>query len=149
MEPRFFQANYNMANLHLLAEELDKSWDAYHRALEIYPDCAQIYSNLWIICEKTGEDEEAIRKCEHAIFLNPFLPQAYNNLGVLYNKKGDRLKAEESYLKAIDLNRGYEEAYCNLGNLYSSEGKKDWAEKVFEEARKFNPELVGTKDISS
>jgi len=65
-----------------------------------------------------GNADEALRRFNKAIALEPGFYAARNNLGLTYLGKMDYARAEEQFQDVLRLNPSDEQAYFNLGNVY-------------------------------
>jgi len=64
-----------------------------------------------------GEINEAIKKWQSTVKMNPKYFYAYSNLGNAFEKKGEFDMAVQNFNKAIKINPDYFEAYYGLGNV--------------------------------
>ena len=64
-----------------------------------------------------GETNEAIKKWQSTVKMNPKYFYAYSNLGNAFEKIGEFNKAVQNFNKAIKIKPDYFEAYYGLGNV--------------------------------
>jgi Flp pilus assembly protein TadD len=60
----------------------------FMKAIELDPECAEVYNNLGLVCTEIGEEEKACEAFTKATQLNPDMAAAYGNLGYLHHKQG-------------------------------------------------------------
>ena len=97
----------------------------YREAIKAgYSHCA-IFSNLGLICKKSGRAEEAISLYLKAIEVNPNHPDAYLNLGSIYMDLSKPDQALVSTLKSLELKPDNPTAHMNLGIIYKNIGDLD------------------------
>ena len=85
--------------------------------------------------EDANNIDEAIRKYELAVKLDPQYRWAYYNLGRMYgDKKGDNEKAVGYYQKAVSIYKHYGDAWNNLGNVYSRLSQLTRSKEAYETA---------------
>lgn len=113
--------------------------DHFVKAIELDPDCAEVYNNLGLAYTELGEEEKASEAFQRATELNPEMPAAYSNLGYLLYKQGSYEKAVEIYNEALGRNTQSSPAYTNLGNAYFKMGKLREAEEAWEKALEIDP----------
>lgn len=83
---------------------------------------------------KAGEYEEARKKFESLVLLEPRNAEAYNNLGLSLKKLGRNEEAFEQYRKALALEPNCSECLNNLGVLYMTHHDLTEAENHFQKA---------------
>ena len=83
-----------------------------------YPDMAGAYTNLALLNFENREYEQALKKANRAIELNPGQSQAYNLRAQIKIINAKILEARDDYLKAVELNPQYTIAQFNLALLY-------------------------------
>lgn len=77
--------------------------------------------NLYIILNRS---DEAQKKMEDAVALDPKNAVLLYNLGTIYNKKGEDAKALDSYTKSVVLEPNNYEANFNIAAYYFNKGVK-------------------------
>ncbi len=83
---------------------------------------------------KVGEYEEARKRFESLVLLEPRNAEAYNNLGLSLKKLGRNEEAFEQYRKALVLEPHCSECLNNLGVLYMTNHDLTEAENHFQQA---------------
>jgi len=112
--------------------ELDK-----FETMKIFPEITLVDSAVVDLTQ--GRTDDAIKKLEKAIEINPYNYDAYDNLGVAYMRKSRLRDAVSTLTKAIKLNPLKPLQYRNLGETYLGLGEIDSAIKNYEMAKKREP----------
>ncbi|XVL43468.1 tetratricopeptide repeat protein [Staphylococcus equorum] len=102
-------------------------------------DQEQIYKLI-----KQGNIEEALTALFANIEENPKEVENYINAGILIAEVSEVEKAEKFFQKAITLDPENGAIYYNLGNVYYNEGRFSEAIKLYQQALKYNVDLVDT-----
>ena len=71
--------------------------------MDLDPDYAAAWSNLAVVCEKLGEDKDAIEAHEKVVALGKAKAGTFFSLGILYCKKNLPDEAIPNFAKAIQL----------------------------------------------
>lgn len=94
-----------------------------------------------------GKYDEAIKKYQKGLRLEPRSAVGYNYLGVAYGYKYEQLrsldwreKEIEAFRKAIELDPNFFRPYFNLGITYHNMGKPKEAAKYFKKCLEIYPE---------
>ena len=74
-----------------------------------------------------GEAEEARKKCQEAVKLDPGFSQGYTCLGVTYYLRERYDEAFEQYAKALEADPANRDVYYNMASIYAIQGKVDEA----------------------
>ena len=93
-----------MGDVYSLEGNLEKSEEAFRRAISLRPDYADAYHNLANTFQRMGKPEPAIVNYEKAVSLNPGLWQSYQSLGMIYFHQGRLDMAGEYFKKALKIN---------------------------------------------
>ena len=101
-------------------------------------DPAQLYEQAKVD-EKSGHVDEAIRKYEEMIKIDPTLAAAYNNLGRLYYQQGRLDDAIKPLRKASQLQPKLEPPRALLGFVFFQKQDFDDARREFKAASQLNP----------
>ena len=108
--------------------------------LEKYPEGnAVAYSNHGLICEDSGQLENALADYSKAIEINPKYTKAYYNLGNVNVKLSHLDKAIVNYTKAIEIRPKFVQAYFNRGLAYGNLGRFDKALDDFNRVIEIDP----------
>jgi len=78
--------------------------NAFHEALKISPDDAEIHYNLGSVLSATNQWESALAEFETANFLEPNLPEPYLGFGYVYKQMGRDAEAIEALERFLELN---------------------------------------------
>lgn len=90
---------------------------AYEAFLQRHPKHARAQLAFGSFLNDLGEEQEARKRWEKALELDPSNPAAYNNLANSYGQSGPVGKAFDLYTKAIELNPRQAIYYHNLGSV--------------------------------
>jgi tetratricopeptide (TPR) repeat protein len=90
------------------------------RAIDLKPDCADMYTQLGICYERLGCYDDAIIAFRKAILLQPECSEAYCGLGVALCMAGEYTTGARAFEELIRLKPHYTEAYYNLGITYNN-----------------------------
>lgn len=90
---------------------------AYEAFLQRHPKHARAQLAFGSFLNDLGEEQEARKRWEKALELDPSNPAAYNNLANSYGQNGPVAKAFDLYAKAIELNPRQAIYYHNLGSV--------------------------------
>ena len=125
---------FQQGNFLITIGQIDRSIEAYLRAIELDPDSAKIYNNRGNAYEIKNDVDLAITDYTKAIELDPELAVAYSNRGAAYDIKGYADQAIVDLDKAIELEPDNAVAYCNRGIVYQGKGDVDLAIKDYTKA---------------
>ena len=114
---------------------------AYQQAVKIEPNMAELWSNLGLIQQETGDIASAIPSFQQANRLNPslFVPNLF--LGNDYLRSGKALEAIPFLIKAERTNKNDPQAALALGHAYYATGKFSPATQAFARATTLDPKL--------
>ena len=121
------------ANKFVKGNSLPRAKNEYLKALRVYPRHLDALYNLAIVCERLGQNDEAILHYRHYLELSPNDADVWTQLGVRYDVMGKKVEAQAAYEKAIAIDPKFGLAHHNLGVLLKEQGKLDAAQKQFEE----------------
>jgi len=136
---QFFNLAYNCH----LEGDIPTAVELYQKSLEIYPS-SEAYAFLGWALSFSGQYEEAIELCKHAIELDPDFGNPWNDIGAYLIELG---KYEEAipYLEQATESPKYD-SYCypfyNLGRVYLNLGQLYKARMCLERSKEANPEFV-------
>ncbi len=74
-----------------------------------------------------GEAEEARKKCQEAVKLDPGFSQGYTCIGVTFYLRERYDEAFEQYAKALEADPSNRDVYYNMASLYAIQGKTEEA----------------------
>lgn len=99
------------------AGEMQKSEEAFLKAIELNPYYAKSYHNLGILQAAQQRTKEAIKNLEKLIELEPNIAEHYCNLGIIYYLEGTYYEAELFFSKALEIDSDHPDTLFNLGKL--------------------------------
>jgi tetratricopeptide (TPR) repeat protein len=114
------------------------------KALEIYPDLHQAYTNMGIQYLRLGEKEKALTCLNTAIELNPEDSIAHANLGMVYLREKEYELAFKHLQLSFKLSPGEYQTLVLLGEYYQAMGEPLRALAFLEEAQKIE---AGSGDL--
>ena len=86
-----------------------------------------------------GSVEEAKKKIQEQLVLNPSSVEGYNLLGIAYISEKDYPNALEAFQHALKIDPSSVKTANNLGNLYAAQEQFDLAETEFRKALHLDP----------
>ena len=112
--PNAWMAQYNLGNVFIAEQKIEKAMHHYRKALRIKPDFPRALYNLGnalLTQEKTGE---AIIQYQAVIRIKPGFVDVYNNWGVALLMEGKTQEAITRFQKALELKPDFADARNNL-----------------------------------
>lgn len=106
---------------------LDDALRLLTRAQESKPDDAQLWHNLGIVREQTGDAAGACAAFERAVELNPRNAESHYNLGVTRAALNGQDGAETAYRQALALNNRHAGAAAGLAAISETRNRLDEA----------------------
>ncbi|MBI5723725.1 MAG: tetratricopeptide repeat protein [Planctomycetes bacterium] len=103
MAPRYADAYYNRANLHLAARRFDQAAGDYGKAVELKDDFLEAYVNRGTALAEMGRMNDALADFDRAVALRPDFAQAYRARAIAYCRLARRADAMADYNKFIQL----------------------------------------------
>lgn len=111
-------------------------------------ELAEIYIKLGIGYMQEGEYEQALRRLQHALELEPRSAEAHDMLGLLYQRLDETEKAEEHFRRAVELAPKNSRARTNFGTFLCTQNRPEEGEQQLLAAVKNplyeNPEIAYT-----
>lgn len=99
----------------------------------------QIYNLI-----KQGNFEKALSSLFENIEANPKEVENYINAGILIAEAGEIEKAEKFFQRALTLDPNNGPIYYNLANVYYNEGRYKEAIKLYQQALKYQVDIIDT-----
>jgi TolB-like protein/class 3 adenylate cyclase/Tfp pilus assembly protein PilF len=128
--------------IYILTKQYEKGMSDLEKAVELYPNGADLYGYLASGLLYTDELDEAILISKKAIRLNPMAPSWYlNNLAAMYRSKGNYEEALVWSEKAVKQEPEYTIGRINLSSIYSLLGRMEEARLQADEVMKLNPKF--------
>jgi tetratricopeptide (TPR) repeat protein len=114
---------------------------AYRQAVTIEPNMPELWANLGLMQQETGDIVSAIPSFQKANHLNPslFVPNLF--LGNAYVHTGKAQEAIPLLIRAERINKSDPQAPLALGRAYYATGKFSAAAREFEHATALDPKL--------
>jgi len=117
---------YELANVYVVMEKLDRAIEIYRRAIQIYPmNHAKYFKQLGILYKLEDETEASIDAFRQVLNMNPADYEARFNLASVYEAKGDMVNALEQYQACLKYTKNAAESSRvkeKLKQLQSNEG---------------------------
>ncbi|MCW3122531.1 MAG: tetratricopeptide repeat protein [Flavipsychrobacter sp.] len=108
-------------------EILNESLVLLKKAIEIYPEYTDVYTELGKVYLMKMKYDSSIFNFKKAISMSPYQSIAANNLGTAYLRTGKYKDAIDAYKLAISINPGFASAYFNLGCCFIQAAQYDSA----------------------
>lgn len=135
--PKYAPAYYGKANIYFIqnkykekeanlekVQELSAGYkdifEAYDKALKLYPKNKYVANIIGSIFMIFGEDSKALEFQNLAIKLDPKFPQAYLGRGVYYEYQQENEKALADFAKAKELDPNFATAYFRHGAMLAT-----------------------------
>jgi tetratricopeptide (TPR) repeat protein len=134
MEPRNFEAQYNLAFAYLQAERYDKAVTEFKKALGMEPRNAECWANIGFAYERLGKSSMAADAINRSVELNPNNVEARINLAGMYENANAFDKAIAQYEAAIRTDGSRGDAYCGVARCMTDKGNIAGAKKYLTEA---------------
>jgi tetratricopeptide (TPR) repeat protein len=115
--------------------------EGYRKAVEMSPETPELWANLGLMQQETGDTSAAIRSFEEATHRNPSLYVPILFLGIDYAHSGQPMKAIPFLTRAEKLNKTDPQAPLALGRAYVSAGRFTAAAQELERAIALDPKL--------
>jgi tetratricopeptide (TPR) repeat protein len=139
MEPRNFEAQFNLAFAFLQSERYDKAIAEYNKAISLEPRNANCWANIGFAYQKAGKMNKAADAIGHAVELNPNNVEARMNLAAMYEDANARDKAIAQYEAVIRIDGKRGEAYSGVARCLTDKGNLEGAKKYLNEAIMADP----------
>lgn len=115
--------------------------NAYNQAVRIRADMPELWANLGLMQQESGDISSAILSFQRANQLNPSLYVPNLFLGIDYQRTGKAPKAIPFLIKAEKLNKTDPQTPLALGRAYFAEGRFTQAAQEFSRATALDPKL--------
>lgn len=116
----------------------------FEEVLAIRPESARAYFGLGCLCERRGQDAEALDQFLMACHYDSKYADAHFKAGVHLSKAGEHTAAVQHYEEAIASRPDFLEARCNAGILLYRLDEHARAEAMLRTAHTQNPDHVPT-----
>ncbi len=134
MEPRNFEAQYNLAFAYLQSERYDKAVAEFNKALSLEPKNADCWANIGFAYERLGKTQKAADAISRSVELNPNNVEARMNLAAMYENANAFDKAIAHYEAVIKIDGSRSDAYNGVARCLSDKGNVPGAKKYLQEA---------------
>jgi len=125
--------------LFIRAKKYTQAVDILSKALEMYPNDANIHSNQGVALKQLEKWDAALLSFDYAIKLKPDFAQAFYNRGNIFKELKQWDAALADYDKAIVLNPTYVDVYNNRANIFKELKQWDAALADYDKAIKLRP----------
>ncbi|NET27533.1 glycosyltransferase 61 family protein [Okeania sp. SIO1I7] len=133
------------AEIYLSQGKLERAYTTCSQALEILPNCGEVYKTQGNVLQKMGKLELAKKFYRKAIKYNPNLAEAHANMGSVFARQQQWEKAIKSYDKAISIKPHFAGFYRNLAKIWQSLGKyeltKEYTQKALDLEAKYEQKI--------
>jgi len=113
------------------------------QAIDIKPDCADLYTQTGICYKQLGCYDDAIIAFRKAVARHPGCSEAYCGLGIALCMTGEYTAGASAFEEVITLKPQYTEAYYNLGITYNTLEEYRDAIRVLRMLVSLRPDFVG------
>ncbi len=137
--PRECVLHWNLGNALRRQDRLEEATEAYHTALQLYPDSHNAHHNLGMTLYQQGRREEAVTHYLAALRSKPDLYTTHSNLAVALVELGKSDEAMAHFVKAVEIRPEYAEGQYNLGHELLTVGRIDEAIEHLTQALKIKP----------
>ena len=118
--------------------------NAYKQAVRLQPNMAELWANLGLMEQETGDTFQAVSSFQHANRLNPSLYVPNLFLGIDYVSEGKAKEAIPFLSKAEKANPSDAQPRLALGRAYTALGKYFLAAQAYRHVVDVNPKLSST-----
>ncbi len=137
------QSLVNLANVHLLRDELDEAERAISRLASARADFPGLAALRGRLADRRGESERAKRLLAEAVRLDPADSRSHARLGHLLEREGRLDDALGHYRAAVRADPENAEASNYLGNVLRARGDLEGAERAYRAAVRADPKYPG------
>ena len=141
---RNYIADGGLADTLMKQGKFDEAIIHFQKALQIYPDSAEIQNNLGNAFLRKKDWTEAIAAYETALRLQPNLTSALNNLGICLAETGKQDEALAEFNEALRIDPGFLDTHRNLAILLLRIGRREEAIGHLREALRLKPDDAQT-----
>lgn len=121
-------------------QKFKDAYDELRRAINIYPDSANIHYYLGVYYTTQGKVEEAKKYFFNAMELEPNFVEAQYNYAFIFQAEGSTEKAKSLYEDILKKKQDHK-TLNNLAVIYESEGAYEEAEVLLKRALELNPDF--------
>jgi len=118
--------------------------NAYKQAVRLQPNMAELWANLGLMEQETGDTSQAVSSFQHANRIKPSLYVPNLFLGIDYVSEGKAKDAIPFLSKAEKANASDAQPRLALGRAYTALGKYPLAAQAYKHAVDLNPKLSST-----
>jgi tetratricopeptide (TPR) repeat protein len=132
---------------HILAWKIGNLEEAeiqYRKAIELYPELVNPYSNLGYILYNRGKYDEALLYLRRAIELHPTDAGSYEVIGHVFRAQKKYVEAIAQYRKGLELDSKMFWSYLGLGKALQLQGNYEEAIAQYQKAIELDPKGVST-----
>ena len=141
------EAWYNKGYAKMLVQKHDDAEKCLKNAIRFKSDMKEAHNDLVMVLRKKGDNEAALKVCNHAL-------KSHDSDDTLHRNKGNILyaldkpeEALESFEKALDLNPYVVDTWVNKGTvLWKAMENRDDALAAFDKALEINPNFMAAVD---
>ncbi len=141
IEPKNWQAEYNLGNARLKLGDVDGAVAAYERALAVEPTFSKAVINLGAAESRRGNFAKAIATLRRALILEPDLPSLHVSLANVLAAAGDRPGARVEFETALTLAPGSPDALADFGAFLVDDGRPAEAIPILRRSLAIRPDV--------
>jgi tetratricopeptide (TPR) repeat protein len=110
--------------------------------LKLDPRCADAYGVLGLAHRGLGENDQAIRKYQRALAINPAQPEFLGSLAEIYFSRGQYRQALEEVKKVAQSQPDRPDLLILAGSIYAMVGQMELAREQAAALHRLNPEFA-------
>jgi len=128
-----------LAKTYALQGNLPDAVRTLDRAIELFPDEAELYKELGIVLAWQKQFQQALTTLERAVEISPDYVESYRTMGYVYTSMMKYKAAADAYTIAIGLEPDNIENHLLIAEVYTKVGERAMAEKSLTSALKIDP----------
>lgn len=126
--------HYNLARLQQKLGDFAGAAESCRQVVRLLPHCSEVHAQLGVLLARQGQFDEAIRRFDIALRIDPGSVAAINGRGLAMARTGLYDAAIREYQRALKLDPASGETHLNLGMALSAQGKHEEAKRHFRKA---------------
>lgn len=147
LDPRFFQAWFNLGVALASSGQTDRAIAAYRAALALEPASLPALRNLGRVLLQYGKLEDARIVFDEALRLDPDNPKSHNDAGEVRRAAGRIPEAEAAFREALRLDPDYAPAHYNLALVLATTERPAEAARHLENYLRLSPDAPDQDEV--